>query len=244
VKSPQIKWITENDPPESFPDVHLAFDIPNGLLAAGGDLSTARLLYAYRHGIFPWYEAGQPILWWSPEPRCVLRPEEFHLSRRLKRYLRNSTFEVSFNTCFADVITACAAGRPHQQGTWITAEMQMAYMRMHAEGWAHSIEIWRDNQLAGGLYGLSIGRAFFGESMFSNTSNASKAAMYALCLTLAEAKFDVVDCQVLSPHLTSLGANVMPRAEFLQLLMPACADASRMLRWPGNRLAIAALGTV
>jgi leucyl/phenylalanyl-tRNA--protein transferase len=241
LKSPQIKWISRYDPPDFFPHPDTAFAVPDGLLAAGGDLSEERLLYAYRHGIFPWYEQGQPILWWSPDPRCVLYPQAFHLSRRTKQYLRNSEYEVTFNCCFSDVISACAAVRPAQHGTWITADMQAAYTAMHAAGWAHSIEIWSGNLLAGGLYGLTIGRAFFAESMFSRRSNASKAAMFVLCKTLAEAGFAVLDCQIPSRHLTSLGATLMPREEFLALLQRACAGPGRFRDWPDGRRKIAAI---
>jgi len=196
MKSPRITWISSNDPPNAFPDVSSAFDTPDGLLAAGGDLSEKRLLYAYRHGIFPWFDEGQPILWWSPDPRCVIRPDEFHLSRRLGRYLRQSDFEISFNTAFSEVIEKCAEDRDGQQGTWITTEMQDAYARLRKNGWAHSVEVWSGGMLCGGLYGLAIGKAFFGESMFSRHNNASKAAMLALCRLLEQEGFAVLDCQV------------------------------------------------
>jgi len=232
MRSPGIAWISGDDPPDSFPDIETAFDVPDGLLAAGGDLSSERLLYAYRHGIFPWYDQGQPILWWSPDPRCVLYPAAFHLSRRLRRSLGHSDFEISFNTAFDDVIAACAAARRGQHGTWITREMSAAYRRLHAEGWAHSIEVRRGTDLVGGLYGLAIGRAFFGESMFSRADNASKAAMLAGCRLLAANAFSVMDCQVESPHLRSLGATLLPRSNFATLLGAACRDATRFLDWP------------
>ncbi len=235
MRSPNITWISGDDPPEAFPDIESAFDVPDGLLAAGGDLSRERLLYAYRHGIFPWYDDGQPILWWSPDPRCVLRPHEFHVSRRLRRSLGRSGFEVSFNQAFGDVIEACAEDRVGQQGTWITDDMKDAYTSLHHDGWAHSIEIWLQSELLGGLYGLAIGQAFFGESMFSARTNASKAAMLALCRQMLLHDFLILDCQVESPHLISLGAGLMPRKKFAALLRRACKSESRFLNWPAER---------
>ena len=235
MKSPNITWISSDDPPEAFPEIESAFDIPDGLLAAGGDLSPERLLYAYRHGIFPWYDSGQPILWWSPDPRCVLRPHEFHASKRLRRSLSRSKLEVSFNQAFSAVIAACAEDRIGQQGTWITDDMADAYSQLHQQGWAHSIEIWQENRLAGGLYGLAIGRAFFGESMFSGQTNASKAAMLALCQHMVLNDFEILDCQVESPHLVSLGASLMPRNEFAAVLRQACKSNSQFLDWPAER---------
>lgn len=235
MKSPNITWISSDDPPEAFPEIESAFDIPDGLLAAGGDLSPERLLYAYRHGIFPWYDSGQPILWWSPDPRCVLRPHEFHASKRLRRSLSRSKLEVSFNQAFSAVIAACAEDRIGQQGTWITDDMADAYSQLHQQGWAHSIEIWQENRLAGGLYGLAIGRAFFGESMFSRQTNASKAAMLALCQQMVLNDFEILDCQVESPHLVSLGASLMPRNEFAAVLRQACKSNSQFLDWPAER---------
>ena len=236
MKSPNITWISSDDPPDAFPEIDAAFDIPDGLLAAGGDLSPERLLYAYQHGIFPWYDDGQPILWWSPDPRCVLRPHEFHISRRLRRSLARSNFQVSFNQAFGDVITACAEDRSGQQGTWITDDMMDAYEDLHGESWAHSIEIWHEGRLVGGLYGLAIGHAFFGESMFSRESNASKGAMLALCQHMVANDFEILDCQVESPHLVSLGATLIPRNKFAAILRHACETRSQFLDWPGGRL--------
>lgn len=233
-----LTWLEPNDPPEAFPPVETAFVEPDGLLAAGGDLSPQRLLYAYRNGIFPWYDEGQPILWWSPDPRCVMLPGEFHASRRLLRTLRHAPFEVTFNTAFDQVIRACAGDRPGQRGTWITAEMLLAYRELHRSGWAHSIEIWDEAQLAGGLYGIGIGKAFFGESMFSRSSNASKAAMLVLTRLLREQQFDILDCQVVSPHLLTLGASLLPRRRFTDLLESACADAEQCRFWPTGKLPI------
>ncbi len=235
MKSPNITWISSDDPPDAFPDIESAFVVPDGLLAAGGDLSPQRLLYAYQHGIFPWYDDGQPILWWSPDPRCVLRPHEFHVSRRLRRALSHSKLEASFNHAFGAVISACAADRSGQQGTWITGEMVDAYTRLHEQGWAHSIEIWHEESLVGGLYGLAIGAAFFGESMFSRQTNASKAAMLALCQQMVLNDFEILDCQVESPHLISLGASLMPRNRFAAVLGRACKSASKCAQWPLER---------
>jgi len=235
VKSPNITWISSDDPPDAFPEIESAFDVPDGLLAAGGDLSPDRLLYAYQHGIFPWYDDGQPILWWSPDPRCVLRPHEFHVSRRLRRALSHSRLEVSFNHAFRNVIGACAEDRIGHQGTWITGEMADAYTCLHQQGWAHSIEIWDGNSLVGGLYGLAIGRAFFGESMFSRQTNASKAAMLALCRQLVSNDFEILDCQVESPHLISLGASLMPRMKFAAVMRHTCKPASQFRKWPPER---------
>lgn len=238
---PRIAWLSASDPPDRFPDIDRACREPDGLLAAGGDLSQERLLYAYRHGIFPWYEEGQPVLWWSPDPRCVLRPAEFHVARRLRRWLRDCPLEVRFNTAFADVVKGCAGRRLGQDGTWITADMTDAYAELYRAGWAHSIEVWNGDVLAGGMYGLAIGRAFFGESMFSSQTNASKIAMLAACLRLAADGFRLLDCQVVSPHLLTLGATAMPRDEFRRLLDEACAAPEPYSGWPDGPLAANAL---
>jgi leucyl/phenylalanyl-tRNA--protein transferase len=233
--SPTAIWINAGDPPESFPDIESAIDGLDGLLAAGGDLSEQRLIYAYRHGIFPWYSDGYPILWWSPDPRCILRPAEFHVSRSLRRTLLQSDFDIAFNHAFGDVITACAEARVGQDGTWITADMTAAYLHLHRQGWAHSVEVYSGDKLVGGLYGLAIGRAFFGESMFSRLSDASKTAMLAVCRHLTANGFEVFDCQVESPHLLSLGATLLPREEFALLLSRACRDAAQFRDWPADR---------
>lgn len=230
----RVEWLSAEDPVHSFPDVENALREPDGLLAAGGDLHVERLLYAYTRGIFPWYEDGQPILWWSPDPRCVMRPDEFRVSRRLRQYLRRSTFTLSCNRAFADVIRACAGARPAQQGTWITADMMAAFEQLHAEGWAHSVEIWDESELVGGIYGLSIGRVFFGESMFSKRDNASKFAMFFLCQILSRNDFTLLDCQVLSQHLMTLGAGSMPRTEFSELLRTSCATPAKFTAWPSK----------
>ena len=235
MKSPQITWISASDPPESFPDVERAFDVPDGLLAAGGDLSESRILYAYAHGIFPWFSEGQPILWWSPDPRCVIVPGNLRIGRRLARHLRNGPFEITCNRQFADVVARCAGRRPGQDGTWITPDMQSAYRRLHDEGWAHSVEVWSGDRLVGGLYGLAIGRIFFGESMFSADANASKAAMVAVCRQLVDHGFELLDCQVQSPHLLSMGAELLPRARFVHCVREACAGMPLFREWPAER---------
>ncbi len=240
----RIAWISANDPPEAFPDIGRAMREPDGLLAAGGDLSSPRLLAAYRLGIFPWFDEGQPILWWSPDPRCVLVPGEFHVSRRLRRELRRSDADIRFNTCFAEVIARCADPRPGQYGTWITREMIAAYARLHADGWAHSIEVWQGGALVGGLYGLAMGRVFFGESMFSGQSNASKYALYALSQYLQAHEFALIDCQVLSHHLTTLGAKLLPRADFAAILKTACETPERFGAWPADPLPVSEIDAV
>ena len=232
----RVVWLTATDTPESFPPVENALREPDGLLAAGGDLSTPRILAAYRQGIFPWYDNGQPLLWWSPDPRCVFRPGDLHISRRLHRDLRRSAWEIRMNTAFGDVIRACAGPRRHEQGTWITQDMQTAYARLHSEGWAHSIEVWQDNELVGGLYGLAIGRALFGESMFSRQSNASKMALLFVDRLLSAGTLGILDCQVQSSHLLTMGAVTMPRAEFVGRLGDLCSPPDPFLDWPAMPL--------
>jgi leucyl/phenylalanyl-tRNA---protein transferase len=207
-------WITEDAPAYAFPDVDNAMIQPNGLLAVGGDLSPARLLHAYHQGIFPWFSEAQPILWWAPDPRAVLLPEAIRISRSLKKTLRQGRFHVSFDTAFAQVIQACAAPRAGQNDTWITNGMIGAYCALHARGFAHSVECWQDGQLAGGLYGVAIGKVFFGESMFSRMTDASKVALATLC----QCGYELIDCQLPSDHLKRMGATDMPRNEFMRLL--------------------------
>ncbi|MGI9220870.1 MAG: leucyl/phenylalanyl-tRNA--protein transferase [Woeseiaceae bacterium] len=234
MSSSQVAWLSPTDPVEAFPAVNRALREPDGLLAAGGDLSRDRLLAAYRAGIFPWYEEGQPILWWSPDPRCVLNPENLYLSRRLRQYARRSACTLSFNQDFAAVITACAGERRSQQGTWITRDIQRAFLDLHADGWAHSVEVWDSSELVGGIYGLSIGRVFFGESMFSHRDNTSKFAMLGLCSVLARNNFELLDCQVLSQHLLSLGARLVERPDFVDILDQYCANNEQFANWPTN----------
>lgn len=227
-------WISSSDPPDAFPEPDVASVEPDGLIAAGGDLSEPRLLHAYSHGIFPWFNDGQPILWWSPDPRCVLRPAELHIGKRLKRALRQSAFEITFDEAFPEVIERCAEDRAGQDGTWITADMNAAYNALHANAWAHSVEVWSGGKLVGGLYGLAIDHMFFGESMFTRESNASKAAMLALCRILVDNEFALFDCQVESPHLLSLGATLISRAEFKETLAVACNKQVRFRDWPAE----------
>lgn len=241
MNAPRLSWIDPSSPPETFPPTDTALTEPDGLLAVGGDLSPKRLLAAYERGIFPWYSEGQPILWWSPDPRCVLRPERLHVSRRLRRELRRSTLDVSFNTAFDQVIERCAAPRDHQDGTWITAAMRDAYCLLHKLGWAHSVEVWSGERLAGGIYGIAIDRVFFGESMFSNENNGSKIAMRALCRTLVEQRFALLDCQMESPHLYTLGAETMPRRSFEDELLVACQSRRQLKGLPQGRLPVQSL---
>lgn len=212
-----LPWIDPNR--LEFPDTSEALDEPNGLLAGGGDLSTERLLHAYRRGIFPWFEDGQPILWWSPDPRAVLFPERLHVSRSLRKVLRKGEFVVTADHDFESVMRACAAPRAGAVGTWITDEMLAAYTELHHRGFAHSIEVWRDRELVGGLYGLGLGRVFFGESMFSWADNASKVGFVHLVTQLRAWQFRLLDCQVSSGHLFSLGAEEIAREDFEKILL-------------------------
>ncbi|MFO7713365.1 leucyl/phenylalanyl-tRNA--protein transferase [Desulfosarcina sp.] len=199
----------------SFPPAHLA--IKEGLLAVGGDLSPERLLLAYRNGIFPWYSKDEPILWWSPDPRLVLYPGELRISKSLRKVIKRNGFQITFDKAFDAVIQACAeAKRAYGEGTWITDEMQSAYCELHRRGYAHSVEARQDGKLVGGLYGIAIGRAFFGESMFSRVSNASKVAFVTLVDHLKLLKFSLVDCQVRTEHLIRFGAREVPRKVFLE----------------------------
>lgn len=213
-----LHWLGPAGSPVSFPPPEAALREPDGLLAAGGDLSPERLLAAYRRGIFPWYEDGQPILWWSPDPRTVIFPQELHVPRRFRRELARGTFAASFDNEFGAVIRGCARLDATEAGTWITAEMIAAYERLHVLGHAHSVETWRDDTLVGGLYGVTLGRVFFAESMFSRVSNASRVALTHLAATLAAHGFRMIDCQLPSAHLARLGARNLPRRAFLTLL--------------------------
>lgn len=220
-----IPWLAEDDPPEAFPPVESALREPDGLLCAGGDLSVPRLLEAYRRGIFPWFSAGQPILWWSPDPRTVLDPQAFRVSRSLARNLRNRGFETSLDRDFAAVVERCADRTLRPEGTWISPQMQAAYRRLHELGHAHSVETWLDGRLVGGLYGVALGGMFFGESMFSTTRDASKVALKRLVDEALGRGMTLIDCQVASPHLESLGARSMARREFIERLAAAHAGA-------------------
>ncbi|MDO8812250.1 MAG: leucyl/phenylalanyl-tRNA--protein transferase [Gallionella sp.] len=210
-----IPWLNDNVP---FPPVNRALREPNGLLAAGSDLSASRLLEAYRHGIFPWFNPGEPILWWSPDPRMVLIPGKFKTSRSLAMVLRNAAYEVRCDTAFEQVMRGCAAPRGGHHGTWIHEDMIAAYCALYEIGYAHSVEVWMDGRLAGGLYGVAIGRIFYGESMFSHASNASKIALAYLAGQLERWQFKMIDCQMNTSHLASLGAREIPRSEFIARL--------------------------
>jgi len=214
-----------------FPPAGNALAVPNGLLAWGGDLQPERLLSAYRQGIFPWYTEGQPILWWSPAPRCVIRPADVYLSTRTRRRYNSGRYRITADQAFEDVIRACAEPRDYDSGTWITRDMLQAYIQMHQLGHAHSVEVWEGSRLAGGIYGLAIGRTFFGESMFSQQVDASKIALLALCRQLQDWSFGLLDCQVSNPHLLRIGAVEIPRAEFLAWLTELVANSGTPGSW-------------
>lgn len=211
-------WLPEDASPEALPPATQALDDPDGLLAVGGALTPEWLLYAYRHGVFPWYSPGQPILWWSPDPRTVLFPQEFHCSRSLAQSIRNRGYETRIDTAFATVIEACAAPRDTDSGTWITREMRAAYLLLHRLGAAHSVETWSGDRLVGGLYGVTIGRVFYGESMFTHSRDASKVALARLVDECRRRDVRLIDCQMATAHLFSLGSRTLPRARFVRLL--------------------------
>jgi leucyl/phenylalanyl-tRNA--protein transferase len=212
----EIIWLDPDN--TDFPPASSALSDPNGLLGAGGDLSSQRLISAYRQGVFPWYEDNQPILWWSPDPRCVIFPEQLHISKSLKKVLRKKKYEVVFDQDFSAVIDACSAARKFSDGTWITQDMKNAYITLSRQGIAHSVEVRREGRLIGGLYGLAMGRFFFGESMFSHETNASKIAFVHLVEQLRSWGYYLIDCQVYSEHLTTLGACEISRNEYLDCL--------------------------
>ena len=223
-----IPWLRGDAP---FPPVSKALKSPNGLLCAGGDLSAQRIVQAYSHGIFPWYSEGDPILWWSPDPRMVLFPDELKVSRSLRKSLARGIYETRFDTAFRDVIEACAAPRDGQAGTWIVAEMVEAYVRLHELGFAHSVESWHEGRLVGGLYGMALGQAFFGESMFARAPDASKVALVRLVERLRADAFRVIDCQQATAHLASLGAREIPRKAFAQLVQESIQYPPTGQRW-------------
>ncbi len=227
----RLPWLDPARPEQPFPPVAQALAEPNGLLAVGGDLSPVRLLNAYRHGIFPWYGDGEPILWWSPDPRCVFRPDAIHVSRSLQKVLNRKAYSVTLDRAFEAVIHACAGPRAGRHGTWVTPAMITAYLRLHHEGWAHSCEVWRQGELVGGLYGVALGGAFFGESMFSHAPNGSKIALVWLARQLAAWDFSLLDGQVGSAHLYTLGAIDLPRSSFIQALYAACRQPDRRGIW-------------
>jgi leucyl/phenylalanyl-tRNA---protein transferase len=226
-----IVWLSERDSPQAFPPVERALQEPDGLLAAGGDLSAPRLLEAYRRGIFPWYSRGQPILWWCPDPRAILFPERLKISRSLAKTIRNRGFETRIDHSFREVLRHCGSTELRPGGTWLSPEMRAAYLRLHKLGYAHSVETWLDDRLVGGLYGIALGRVFFGESMFSLERDASKVALNRLCNELVQRGYQVVDCQMATPHLMSLGAELIPRPQFIELLGAHVSDELTAAPW-------------
>ena len=223
-----IPWLAERSP---FPPVERALKHPNGLLAAGGDLSAERLLAAYRNGIFPWYSEGEPLLWWSPDPRMVLYTAEMKISRTLTKSTRNRGYEVRIDTAFSRVLEGCAGARRGQPGTWLGPDMRAAYLRLHELGYAHCFETWQADTLVGGLYGMAIGRMFYGESMFSRATDASKVALAALACELRARGFPMIDCQMNTPHLASLGAREIKRTDFLRAVSALVSYAEPPGRW-------------
>lgn len=225
-----VPWLSPYN--YQFPATEYALDDPNGLLAVGGDLSPERILAAYRQGIFPWFNPGDPILWWSPNPRTVIYPNQLHISKSLSKILRKGFYRVSFDYCFEDVMRACAAPRAYADGTWISEEIITGYTALHRQGFAHSVEVWQENQLVGGLYGIALGKVFFGESMFSRADNASKFGFAHLVRQLCQWDFQLIDCQVANDHLFSLGAVEIPREEFQKILVNFIhAPSEHSLSW-------------
>ena len=229
-----LPWLSPDNC--DFPPLSTALKQPDGLLAGGGDLSVERLTAAYRHGCFPWFSPGQPILWWSPNPRTVLFPERFHLSKSLRKTFRKAQFSVTLNQAFAEVITGCAAPRD-DHGTWITQTMQTAYQQLHHAGIAHSVEVWQAQELVGGLYGVALGQVFFGESMFSRVSNASKVGFATLVGELKAQQFALIDCQVHTEHLASFGAEPISRTAFADYLNQF-ADRPSPMDWTPRSLSL------
>lgn len=226
-----LPWLDPYDDDQPFPPLELALREPDGLLAVGGSLTPKRLLRAYCNGIFPWYAPGQPILWWSPDPRTVLFPERIKISRSLRKTFKKGIFSITMDRAFTTVMERCAGPRRNQQGTWITREMIVAYNRLHRMGYAHSVETWQGEKLVGGLYGVAIGRVFFGESMFSRVSDASKVALVALCRQLERWEFGLIDCQMHTAHLINLGAENIPRSQFMELLYRLCREPGHRDLW-------------
>lgn len=218
-------------PNQAFPTLDQALEEPNGLIAVGGCLSPQRIINAYRHGIFPWFNPDEPILWWSPNPRLVLFPEKLKVSRSLNKTLRKQLFEIRLDSAFLSVIQACAEPRPEQAGTWISNQMKQAYLQLHHLGIAHSVEAWQDGELVGGLYGISLGQVFFGESMFHRKTDASKVVFVNLVKQLTNWGYRLIDCQVKSEHLVSLGAEEISRDEFANLLNHYCDQQADAQAW-------------
>lgn len=227
----RLHWLDPRDPDQPFPPTHLAMRDPNGLLAIGGDLTPRRLLRAYAQGIFPWYNPDEPILWWCPDPRTVLVPAQLHVTRSLRQAIQRKDYAVTFDRALGSVLDSCSGERRDSRGTWLGLDMKSAYRQLHQQGHCHSVEIWRDGELIGGLYGVSIGRMFFGESMFTRADNASKIALYWLCEQFKVWQFEMIDCQVGSTHLASLGAQSLGRDKFLHQVAIATQQAAPALPW-------------
>lgn len=234
----RLPWLDPSNEEQPFPNPERALTEPDGLLAVGGSLSPQRLLRAYRQGIFPWYSDSQPILWWSPDPRTVLFPKHIKVSRSLRKTLKKDVFSVTLDRHFAAVVKSCSEPRQGQTGTWITPDIYTAYTQLHEIGYAHSVEVWHKGSLAGGLYGVAIGRVFYGESMFSRMNDASKVALVSLCLQLDRWQFALIDCQMHTPHLISLGAKNIPRRDFLTLLRCFCDLPGMPGRWHDTSLSL------
>lgn len=227
----KLTILNPKNPEQDFPPVKRALREPDGLLAIGGCLSKKRLINAYRKGIFPWYNPGEPILWWSPDPRLVLFPDKLVISRSLRKTLRQNSFLVTFDQAFSEVINGCAEPRAEQSGTWITADIRQAYLELHQLGIAHSVETWSDSELVGGLYGVALGQVFFGESMFHTKTDASKVAFAVLVEKLKSWDYQLIDCQIHSNHLVSLGAEEIPRDRFVKLLNIYCDMPVQPYAW-------------
>jgi leucyl/phenylalanyl-tRNA--protein transferase len=227
----QLTLLDPDNPTQAFPPLYLALREPDGLLAVGGCLSTERLLNAYQRGIFPWYNPDEPILWWSPDPRLVLFPDKLIVSRSLRKTMRKNIFSVTFDKAFEQVITACAEPRKDSEGTWITTDINQAYIDLHHQGYAHSVEVWCDDELVGGLYGVALGQVFFGESMFHTKTDASKVAFVSLVEQLKIWGYQLIDCQVHTRHLESLGAEEINRRAFVKLLKQYCTLPVSPVAW-------------
>jgi leucyl/phenylalanyl-tRNA--protein transferase len=226
-----LPWLDPYDDEQPFPPADCALTEPDGLLAVGGSLAPSRLLRAYRNGIFPWYSEGQPILWWSPDPRTILLPAQVKIARSLRKTLRQQRFDLSMDRAFEAVISSCGEPRKGECGTWLSAPMKAAYRRLHQLGYAHSVETWHAGRLVGGLYGVAIGRVFYGESMFSRMTDASKVALVHLCAQLRRWEFALIDCQMHTTHLASMGAQAIPRQLFIELLEQLCALPGKPRQW-------------
>ncbi len=227
----QLPILDPRTPDQEFPAIETALTDPDGLLAAGGCLSPDRIINAYKHGIFPWYSPGEPILWWSPDPRLVLFPNNLQLSRSLKKTIRQKKFKISYDQAFSQTMQFCATPRDEDTGTWITEEMFQAYTLLHQQGIAHSFEAWLDDELVGGLYGIAIGQVFFGESMFHRKTDASKVAFSSLVQHLTEWNYQLIDCQVHTSHLSSLGAENIKRKDFSKLIKKYCSIPPNENAW-------------